>query len=180
VTDTGTRSPSARAWRAASVLLFVAVLALAWSALVLATGGFDSRIFGATIRSHDALRPFVVGAAALLAFLGIGGFRRIAVPHVPIVAALAVAVFIYGYGWATCAAAGADSYGYLSQARPGSRSTSELRFLSCTDCQPPSFAASWSSLDFAPSLSTSPRERSRKVVRFSARCAPTVMGPTAT
>jgi len=112
-----TASVLPRARCVASVLLFVAVLALAWSALVLATGGFDVRIFGATIRSHDALRPFVVGAAALLAFLGIGGFRRIAVPHVPIVAALAVAVFIYGYGWATCAAAGADSYGYLSQAR---------------------------------------------------------------
>lgn len=101
----------------ASVALFVAVPALAWSALVLATGGFEARIFGGTIRSHDALRPFVVGLAALLAFLGIHGFRRIAVPHVPIVAALAASVFIYGYGWATCAAAGADSYGYLSQAR---------------------------------------------------------------
>ena len=109
--------PSIRARRVASVALFVAMLALAWSALVLATGGFEARIFGATIRSHDALRPFVVGAAALVAFLGIGGFRRIAVPHVPIVAALAASVCIYGYGWATCAAAGADSYGYLSQAR---------------------------------------------------------------
>ena len=84
--------PSIRARRVASVALFVAMLALAWSALVLATGGFEARIFGATIRSHDALRPFVVGAVALIAFLGIGGFTRIAVTHVPIVAALAASL----------------------------------------------------------------------------------------
>ena len=89
--------PSIRARRVASVALFVAMLALAWSALVL-TGGFEVRIFGATIRSHDALRPFVVGAAALIAFLGIGGFTRIAVTHVPIVAALAASVCIYAVG----------------------------------------------------------------------------------
>ncbi len=106
-----------RARRAAAVALFVAVLALAWSLLVLATGGFDARLFGATIRSHHVVRPLVVGAVALLVFLRVQGFGRVAVPYSPIVAALAAAVFVYGYGWATCAAAGADAYGYLSQAR---------------------------------------------------------------
>jgi hypothetical protein len=100
----------------ASVALFVAVLALAWSFLVFAIGGFDARIFGVTIRSHDVLRPFMLGAAALVVFLVVGGLGRIAVPQV-LIAALAALVFIYGYGLATCAAAGADSYGYLSQAR---------------------------------------------------------------
>jgi hypothetical protein len=101
----------------ASVALFIAVLALGWSVLVFATGGFEARIFGATIRSHDVLRPFVVGGAALVVFLGVAGFGRIAVSHASIVAVLAASVFVFGYGWATCAAAGADAYGYLSQAR---------------------------------------------------------------
>jgi hypothetical protein len=84
-----TSLPSIRARRVASVALLVAVLAFAWSVLVLATGGFEARIFGATIRSRDVLRPFIVGAAALVAFLVAGGFGRIAVTPVPIVAALA-------------------------------------------------------------------------------------------
>jgi hypothetical protein len=107
-------------------LLVLALLALAWGAIVLATGGIDWRLAGVLIRSRDPFRAFAVGLILLLIHTfvsrqaAIAGLER--AMHVmrrltPAFAALAaVALGTHAIVFGTFVASGADSYGYVSQA----------------------------------------------------------------
>jgi hypothetical protein len=112
--------------------LAIAVASFAVAALLWITGGFDVDVFGATIRSHDPLRPLLVGAVALTCWLLCGGMipaawlaapRRLAtspllrrVRSIHVAWALAVATSVIGVRHGTRAIGGADSYGYVSEA----------------------------------------------------------------
>jgi hypothetical protein len=107
-------------------LLLVAAVSGLWAAAVAASGGFDLRVAGVSIRSHSAMPALVVcllcfGGAF---FRGVAGVRdaiawwwltverRAAV----FAAATAVAAIATGAIWGTHAAGGPDSYCYLNQA----------------------------------------------------------------
>lgn len=118
--------------------LIVAALAAAWALLLLLFGGFDLALGGVSITTHNARRPLLVTAAAVLAFVLVGGdvvtparafgraFLRIGaaaltferfLPSPRLVAgALAIAVTITAAVYGSKAVGGSDSYGYMSEA----------------------------------------------------------------
>lgn len=116
----------ARAARRAGIrraVLAIALLLLAWSLVVAATGGLDTKVLGIRVSSRDAARSFW-GAIVLVVLYVAAGWRqalddlRWSRAHldraVPWVAAGALVVI--GFVYATRTAAGADAYGYVSQA----------------------------------------------------------------
>jgi hypothetical protein len=120
--------------RAAQAALTIAVGALAFAALVRATGGFETTVFGLPFKSRDPGRAVAVSAIAFAVFAYLYGIRRLGDRlmdtgralnqslaerriHGPIVAVLALAVLIFGWYFGSCIAGGADTYGYLSQAQ---------------------------------------------------------------
>ena len=134
----------------------IAALAFAWAATLMAIGGFDARILGFAVRTHDPVRPLWVSLAALVSFVLAGG--RSSVP--PMVAALvefvrrhsawaagglAAATFVAGLSFATMAVGGSDSYGYVSQADLWL--SGHLRVSQAWAAEAPWPAASWT---FAP------------------------------
>jgi hypothetical protein len=109
-----------------SALLLGAFACLAWAVLVFVTGGVDWSTPSFRLSSRDAFRPIVAAVAFLI---GYWSLRRDEVPALEnrlelvarrhgraMSAALALGTFIVGWTWGTDAAAGSDSYGYLSQA----------------------------------------------------------------
>lgn len=123
-----------RAPRTAAALLAASTLGIGWAALIAATGGFEADLFGLRLRSHDAARPLLAGLVTFALVLLVHGPRRLLRqltttlratrndPHrITIlerwtVAALAAGVLVFGLVRGTGVAAGADTYGYISQA----------------------------------------------------------------
>jgi hypothetical protein len=123
-----------RAVRATALVL--AALCGAWMLLLWALGGFDTRVLGVRLTTHEPLRPLLAGAAALSVYLLAGGavwlpdprvwsvagrwIMRVGrsiggIDHRAIVGALALAVLAAGVDRGTYTAGGSDSYGYLSE-----------------------------------------------------------------
>jgi hypothetical protein len=116
------------------VSLAIAVAALAWATLLVVTGGFETRIAGLTLRSHNFNRPAMAGIVALALSIwayGVPTIRsgatslarasnqwiaRRELPDVPLAMALAAGVLVFGLDRGTGVAGGSDSYGYISQA----------------------------------------------------------------
>lgn len=108
------------------LLLVLSIAALAWGALVLATGGIEWRIGGVLFRSRAPDRALLVALVLIVAqaFLYKDAFARDVVrastaarPFLPGLAVLlAVALGIHAIHFGSFAAGGADSYGYVSQA----------------------------------------------------------------
>ena len=111
-----------RGWIVLSALL------LLWALAVLVTGGIFLEWHGWRISSREPLRPFVAGVIvmAIAAWRrGADGFRTdlsaIAFDAerwgLPCAIALSIVTLFVGLFWGTGVAGGADSYGYVSQAR---------------------------------------------------------------
>ena len=103
-----------------SMLLLLAGVVAAFAAFVAVTGGIDSRIAGIAVRSRSWERPATV--ALVLAVAGLYGVRQTLRSWLPLVSRsvvpLLVAWALFAALWfGTYAAGGADSFGYLSQAR---------------------------------------------------------------
>src|SRR6185369_1148234 len=56
--------------RAAAIL---GVLAFVWAALLFATGGFDTALFGLRLTAHNPVRPSLIAAIAIAAYFLTGG-----------------------------------------------------------------------------------------------------------
>lgn len=122
--------PTARARdRRIAWLLAATVIASVYALAVAFTGGFDLRIAGVRLRSHSWVRPAVLaiaGAAVLsavararIAAISAGAWRVVDSPAVAswlVVPALAWTLAA-GVGFGTFAVGGADSYGYVGQAK---------------------------------------------------------------
>jgi hypothetical protein len=130
-----TLRPGARArGLIARAALVICLTAAAWSALLAATGGFETSILGLRVRSHNVVRPFQAAALALVVFVWARGIRdllagaaasvrradarlvRWRFPHGAVAITLSAAVLVVGIRWTTGIAGGSDSYGYISQA----------------------------------------------------------------
>ena len=58
----GLPMPDAKAQKRATLLLTIAAILLAWSAVIAITGGFRIELWGLRISSRNALRIFLLGA----------------------------------------------------------------------------------------------------------------------
>jgi hypothetical protein len=118
-----------RARKLVGLLMFIAAALVAWSLLVFWTGGIRETLGPISISSRDPHRPlFIALAVAILA--GVVAFRSRVNPFTMIRSArdwsrtaprdavwLAAAVVLtIGIAWGSHTAAGADQFGYLSQA----------------------------------------------------------------
>jgi hypothetical protein len=113
--------------RTAASLLGVAGALAVWAVVLKLTGGLDLRPAGIPFRTTDWFRPAVV--AVLLLAIWIVRFPRSAVRAIDSIVALtnriapllaigfAIGTLIVGLRFGTYVAGGADSYGYLSEAR---------------------------------------------------------------
>ncbi len=113
---------------AARVLVALALAAALLGVVLVATGGFSTRVYGIRLSAHGALRPILVAVlCAVLSFrlrppaeqdeLIARGSRladRLLPAVMPVTAAAVLGVGIW-YG--TRAAGGSDPYGYISQSR---------------------------------------------------------------
>lgn len=107
------------------LLLILSVAALAWAALVLATGGIQWNIAGVLFRSRDPGRALAIGLVLLVAHAI--AFResfvrdtdRVVVVLRPLLPGLALcctlALALHDVRYGSFTAGGSDSYGYLSQ-----------------------------------------------------------------
>jgi hypothetical protein len=105
-------------------LLVVSALSGAWAVVLIGSGGFELNIQGVRVRSNDAFRPLFLSFVALAGYLAVAGhstrqrwhatLQRIPLRVVSL--ALAFTVFAIGVAYSTTVAAGADAYGYVSQA----------------------------------------------------------------
>jgi 4-amino-4-deoxy-L-arabinose transferase-like glycosyltransferase len=108
------------------LLLILSIAALAWAALVLATGGVDWRIAGVFFRSRTPDRALLIALALIVvqavlfkdAFsrdvLRLSSAVRAFLPAVALLLAGTLAVHAVHFG--TFVAGGADAFGYVSQA----------------------------------------------------------------
>lgn len=108
-----------------AVTAAVALYALA----VALTGGFDVRVAGVRVRSHAWMRPAIVAAASAVLLISVARFRVAALlarawtaaEAPPVGRALVGAAMAWtlatGVLFGTFASGGADSYGYVGQAR---------------------------------------------------------------
>jgi hypothetical protein len=110
--------------RLRQLALFVSIVAFVWTIALVAFGGFELELMGQRVRSNDPFRTLLIAAAGLTIFIAAGGttaWRRWCafasrVDERLVVAGLALATVILGVKYNTTAAAGADAYGYVSQA----------------------------------------------------------------
>jgi hypothetical protein len=112
--------------RLRKALLAAAVVALAWTLIVVLSGGIDLWAFGIVFRSRDPLRPAAIAlvmscAVAWLYRVELGAWRRdlrgAGAAIAPwIAAALALVTLVDAIRYGSFVAAGSDSYGYMSQA----------------------------------------------------------------
>ena len=113
-------------FRVKRILLALAALALAWAAIVAATGGIEWRIAGVMVRSRDPQRAVLVAAIliVMVALLDRARFeseiarvtthlRRAAAW---IAAAVAIIIVVHAFREGALGAGGSDAYGYVSQA----------------------------------------------------------------
>jgi len=109
-----------------AVLLVVAVAAAFWSVVVWFTGGFRTTWFGLRVSASDPIRPLAIACIVVAIYVwrwprsvvdAGGAVGRVLVTRPPLTAGLlALAVLAVAIGWGSTVAAGADSYGYVSQA----------------------------------------------------------------
>lgn len=117
-----------------STALLVGVAGLAWSLLLLITGGFDASIVGRKISAHNQFRPLLVAGIALTMHIVLGGdvdsflrraevltrvdgpLSRLRPPDWLLVSVLAMSVCAIGFVYGSKVAGGSDSWGYVSQA----------------------------------------------------------------
>lgn len=141
--------------RRGALLLGMATVVAAFTGYVALTGGFDSRLAGIPVRSRSWERPGTV--AAVLAVAGLFGFprevggvvrqlgrslaaaSRMLWRQLPLVAACWTVLAAFAFG--THVAGGADSYGYVSQARLMSRGQ-------LTEYLPPTRGFSWPDVSY--------------------------------
>jgi hypothetical protein len=102
------------------LLLVLAAICAGFAVFVAATGGVDTRLAGIAIRSRSWERPAAI--AAVLGMAGLYSARDALRSWAPGAARLTVPalltwVLFAAFWFGTYAAGGADSYGYLSQAR---------------------------------------------------------------
>lgn len=110
--------------RLRQLALFVSIVAFVWTIALVAFGGFELELMGQRVRSNDPFRTLLIATAGLTIFIAAGGttaWRRWCafasrVDERLLVAGLALATVILGVKYSTTAAAGADAYGYVSQA----------------------------------------------------------------
>ncbi len=136
----GAREPVSRVRRTLQqIALAIAGLGLIGVPLLFVSGGFDLQLPGFEIRAHRPVRAFWLFVIGLVAFLALGGrialdrrslaasldwhltqWERVLVSLLPparvVVFAVAAVVAVLGYVYGTKSAAGADAYGYVSQA----------------------------------------------------------------
>ena len=108
--------------------LVCAVLVLSlWAVLVYVTGGVSGALFGVRISSRSAFRPLVLAAVLLAAGVLAYGWRaldrdaewllvRLRPAMAPAVVAVSAGILCLGLFRGILTVAGADSYGYVSQA----------------------------------------------------------------
>jgi hypothetical protein len=120
-------APSGSSTRTAAILLGLAGTFAAWAALLAWTGGVDLRPLGIPFRTTEWFRP--AGAAFVLVSIWIirfpGAARRLVDALVALtdraapllVVGLAVGTLIIGLRFGSYVAGGADSYGYVSEAK---------------------------------------------------------------
>ncbi len=111
-------------------MLFLAVVGISGAAMIGATGGIDTSLFGIAVSARNPLRTLLVGSVALTLYILSGGevrlpggssshrllsrLRQVQWPRtlaVTLAAMTAVLIWVYG----AKAVGGADSYGYMSQ-----------------------------------------------------------------
>ena len=109
----------------------IVILCAVWLASLAMTGGFDVHVFGLYIRSHDALRPTILGILSLGLFLWAGG-RSLASERIArlrtmpppkfdrywwiVAAVIAFVVFACAMKYGSTVAGGSDAFGYISEA----------------------------------------------------------------
>jgi len=109
------------------VLLVAALGLVVWAAIVYVTGGVGGELFGVRISSRSVLRPLLLGILLLGSSLFLYGLRSLDAEvewligvlrpaMTPIVVAVSAAVLCLGLFRGIVTAAGADGYGYVSQA----------------------------------------------------------------
>jgi hypothetical protein len=112
------------------LVLAIAAALVAWSLLILVSGGIFLEWHGWRVSSRDPVRPFLL--AALIFIIAVWRYGAETVRRslaqlelaidldraaLPIVALLSLTTFVVGLWLGTGIAGGADSYGYVSQAR---------------------------------------------------------------
>jgi hypothetical protein len=103
-----------------------AVIGCAWALWLAVVGGVDTRLFGVTITSNDPVRPFLLATIGIAVFIWSGAgpaatwrwLQQSAGGLDDRMAAILLAggVAVAGVTYGSFVAAGADAYGYVSQA----------------------------------------------------------------
>lgn len=109
----------------------VFVLCGIWIASLAMTGGFDARVLGLYVRSHDVTRPIVLAVLSTALFLWAGGrriaadslahVRQMSLPGVErhwwiVALGIGLAVFVFALKYGSTVAGGSDAFGYISEA----------------------------------------------------------------
>ena len=129
--------PDAKAQKRATLLLAVAAILLAWSAVIAITGGFRVELWGLRISSRNALRIFLLGAIPAVWAWRLAYVERLdawLVRAQPIVhrlapalaGALAMVVLALGVRYGSHAVAASDQSGYVSEAALWARGTPRI------------------------------------------------------
>jgi hypothetical protein len=98
------------------IVAVFAVFGILWALAIWLVGGFTIALAGATIHSHDPLRPLALGAIAAAMYVATRGpldMRRLTIP---LAVLLALCPAIAGIARNSWTAGGADQYAYASQA----------------------------------------------------------------
>jgi hypothetical protein len=103
----------------------VAVLSTAWGLLLAVSGGFDTRVLGVRITTHEPLRPVLIAAVALTVFILSNGVVRterrwlaaaVRIDDRWLAGVLAAGTLVLALAYSTTTASGSDAYGYVSEA----------------------------------------------------------------
>ena len=106
------------------MLLLLAAIALAWSAVISVSGGIILNTSWGRVSSRNPVNPFVIGALALMCYVVAfrqhtgADIRRVSAILGPrtLASLLAVTALLIGIRWGTFVASGSDASGYISQA----------------------------------------------------------------
>ena len=133
----GLPMPDAKAQKRATLLLAVAAILLAWSAVIAITGGFRVELWGLRISSRNALRIFLLGAIPAVWAWRLAYVERLdawLVRSRPIVhrlapalaGGLAIVVLAVGLQYGSHAVAASDQSGYVSEGALWARGTPRI------------------------------------------------------
>jgi hypothetical protein len=99
-----------------AIVAGLAAFGILWALTSWLVGGFVVSLPWGTIRSHDPLRPLLVGAAAATAYFALGGRLHLQRAAVPLAVVLSLSTAAAGIAHNSWTAGGSDSYAYVSQA----------------------------------------------------------------